>query len=135
MGIDGFIGCIIGLTTYNDARSTVLNRMQLSKLRLKALRAGVWFKALTRIDRVLIDLTIKVAYNIRSNSLAKSVMSVMSKLEGLLESNMLYLLGKVGHPLAEKISLVAQKLGNVSAKAWANDSDFAVFLAIMSTNK
>ena len=51
-----------------DGSSSFLNRTQLMKLRLKAMRAGVWFKALPRIDRVLVDLTIKVAENIRSTS-------------------------------------------------------------------
>jgi hypothetical protein len=41
----------------------------------------------------------------------------------------------IGRPLAEKISLTAQKLGNSSAKSWANDSSFAFFLAILHTNR
>ena len=51
-----------------------LSRKQLVQMKIKAIRAGVWFKALPRIDRVLIDLTIKVADNIRSISLAKSIL-------------------------------------------------------------
>ncbi|MCL4430176.1 MAG: hypothetical protein M1167_05430 [Chloroflexi bacterium] len=105
------------------------------KLRLKAMRAGVWFRALPRIDRVLVDLTIKVAENIRSTHLAKSISAVVGKLEGLLESKMLKSLRLIGRPLAEKISSVAQKLGNVSAKEWASDLPFAFFLAVMHTNR
>lgn len=99
------------------------------------MRAGVWFKALPRIDRVLIDLTIKVAENIRSPHLAKSIFAVLGKLEGLLESSVLKSLRLIGRPLAEKISLTAQKLGNSSAISWANDSSFAFFLAILHTNR
>ena len=99
------------------------------------MRAGVWFKALPRIDRVLVDLTIKVAENIRSHYLAKSLFAVVGKLEGLLESNVLKSLRLFGRPLAEKISLTAQKLGNTSAKSWAADSSFAFFLAVMHTNR
>ena len=115
--------------------TSFLNRAQLVKLKFKAMRAGVWFKALPRIDRVLVDLTIKVAENIRSPHLARSIFAVLGKLEGLLESSVLKTLRLFGRPLAEKISLTAQKLGNTSAKNWAADSSFAFFLAIMHTNR
>jgi len=112
-----------------------LNRTQLIKIRVKAMRAGVWFRALPRIDRVLVDLTIKVAENIRSTNLAKCIFAVVGKLEGLLESSVLKSLRLIGRPLAEKISQTAQKLGNTSAKSWANDLSFAFFLAVMHTNR
>ena len=115
--------------------SNPLNRTQLIKLRVKAIRAGVWFRTLPRIDRVLVDLTIKVTENIRSAHLAKSIFAVVGKLEGLLESSMLKSLRLIGRPLAEKISSVAQRLGNASAKEWADDSSFAFFLAVIHTNR
>ena len=99
------------------------------------MRAGVWFRALPRLDRVLVDLTIKVAENVRSAFLAKCIFAVVGKLEGLLESSVLKSLRLIGRPLAEKISLTAQKLGNISAKNWVADSSFAFFLAIMYTNR
>ena len=49
-----------------------LTKTQLIKLRLKAMRAGVWFRALPRIDRVLVDLTIRVTSSIRSATLART---------------------------------------------------------------
>jgi hypothetical protein len=122
-------------TTMQNFHSTPLNRTQLVKLRVKAMRAGVWFKALPRIDRVLIDLTIKVAENIRSSYLAKSIFDVVGKLEGLLESSMLKSLRLIGRPLAKKISIIGQSIGNASAKNWASDSSFAFFLAVMHTNR
>jgi hypothetical protein len=115
----------------NSAPSS-LNRTQLIKLRIKAIRAGVWFKALPRLDRVLVDLTIKVADNVRSAFLAKCIFAVVGKLEGLLESSVLRSMRTIGRSLAEKISLIAQKWGNASAKNWANDSSFAFFLAIQT---
>lgn len=105
------------------------------KLKCKAIRAGVWFRALPRIDRVLVDLTIKVTENIHSGILARSIFAVVGKLEGLLESSVLKSLRLMGLPLAEKLSSIAQKLGNTSAKSWTNDSSFAFFLAVMHTNR
>lgn len=114
--------------------SSSLATIQLKKLRAKAIRAGVWFKGLPRIDRVLIELTIKVTENVRSSLLARSVFAVVGKLEELTQSKPLQTLRCVGEPLARQISLIAQKLGNNSAKSWANDISFALFLAVMRTS-
>ena len=112
-----------------------LNKTQLIKLKLKAIRAGVWFRALPRIDRVLIDLTIKVASSIRSATLAKNILAVTRKLEGLLESRLLRAVRGVAHQLAQKLSMIAQKWGNTSAKIWASDVSFVNFLAVMHINE
>ena len=112
---------------------SVIDKTQLVKLRLKAMRAGVWYRAMPRIDRVLIDLTIKVAANIRSFTLAKSILAVMAKLEQLLKNRLSRAIRLIGRPLARKISSVAQKLGNTSAKHWSSDSSFIRFLAVMNT--
>ncbi len=98
---------------------------------MKALRFGVWFKALQRIDRVLIDLTIKVATIVRNPKLVKSILTLITKLEEVMESQRARTYKEIGLPLAHKISLIAQKLGNCSAKSWATDFSFARFLAMM----
>ena len=118
-----------------DNASSFLNKAQLIKLRLKAMRAGVWFRALPRIDRVLVDLTIRVAGNVRSVTLAKCILAVTRKLEGFLESSLLRAFREVGFPLAQKLSLVAQKWGNNSAENWASDLSFMSFLAVMHINE
>jgi hypothetical protein len=115
--------------------TNTLNRVQLTKIKFKAMRAGVWFKALPRIDRALFDLTIKVAENIRSATLAKGICSILAKLESHLESNFIKFIRLIGHPRAERLSATAQKWGNASAKNWVADSSFEVFLAVMYINR
>jgi hypothetical protein len=122
-------------TVLQEIASSFLTKTRLIKLKLKAIRAGVWFKALPRIDRALVDLTIKVASNIRSVTLAKNLLAVTRKLEGLLESSLSQALREVGLPLAQKLSLVAQKWGNTTAKNWASDVSFTKFLAVMHINE
>ena len=73
----------------HDARSGFLEKSQLQKLRLRAMRAGVWFRSLPRIDRVLVDLTIKLAGSVRSFTLAENILAVLRKLEGVMESRFL----------------------------------------------
>jgi len=112
-----------------------LDSAQLAKLKRKAMRYGVWFRALRRIDRVLIDLTIKVACNVRSVVLAKSIIALARKLEGIMESGFSRALREVGFQRAQKLSLLAQKWGNTSAKSWASNLSFVHFLAVMHINE
>jgi len=115
--------------------SRFLKKTQLIKLKLKAIRAGVWFRALPRIDRVLVDLTIKVTSKIRSVTLAKNLLVVIRKLERSLESSFSRAFREIGLPRAQKLSLLAQKWGNTSAESWPSDLSFINFLAVMCINE
>ena len=104
------------------------------KMKVRAMRAGVWFKSLPRIDRVLIDLTIKVADSVRSASLARCVLAVTRKLDGLLESRLARSIREIGFPSASKLSFFAREWGNFDAVEWAKDVGFARYLAVMRFN-
>jgi hypothetical protein len=84
---------------------------------------------------VLVDLTIKVAGNVRSFTLAKKILAVIRKLESVIESRFLRAVKEVGFPTARKLGLIAQKWGNVTAKSWECDKDFAKYLAAISFNE
>jgi hypothetical protein len=119
----------------HDTDSGFLEKAQLLKLKLKAMRSGVWFRALSRIDRVLVDLTIKVAGTVRSFTLAKNILMVMRKLEGSMESMFLRAVREIGVPSACRLGLIAWRWGNVEAEGWGSDKRFARYLAAMSLNE
>ena len=119
----------------HNAGSGFLQRSQLLKLKLKAMRSGVWFKRLPRIDRVLVDLTIKVASAVHSFTLATNILTVIRKLESIMESKFSRAVIEIGFPIARKICLIGQKLGNANAKEWEFDVRFAQFCAAMSFNE
>jgi len=121
-------------TALQNSTFNFLDKATLVKLKLKAMRAGVWYRALPRIDRVLVDLTIKVAETIRSPHLARSILSVAGKLESLLESKLQRAVREIGLPIAHKLSLFAQKWGNKAAEKWASDDGFARYWAAMKLN-
>ena len=112
-----------------------LDKKQLVNLKTRATRSGAWFKALQTIDRVLFDLTIRVVDTVRSATLAKSIAVLTRKLEDAIKGSFSSRLREIGLPLAQKVSLAAQKLGNVSAIDWAFDYSFAFFLAVMHMNR
>jgi hypothetical protein len=119
---------------HHDASLGFLQKTHLVKLRLKAIRSGVWFRALPKIDRVLVDLTIRVAGNVRSFILAKSIMAITRKLESLMESKFLRAIREIGFPSARKLGLIAQNWGNTAAESWQTDECFAKFLSVMALN-
>ena len=121
-------------TAQKNSTTNFLDKATLVKLKLKALRAGVWFRSLPRIDRVLVDLTIQVADTIRSPHLARSILSIAGKLEGLLESRLQRAVREIGFPLAQKLSMFAQKWVNKTAKEWETDEGYARYWAAMKIN-
>jgi hypothetical protein len=121
--------------TLHSVDSGFLEKAQLMKLKLKAMRAGVWFKALPRIDRVLVDLTIRVAGAVRSFTLAQNILDVVRKLESAMESRFVRAVKEVGFPVARRLGLIAQEWGNAAAKNWESDKGFARYLAAMSLNE
>ena len=120
--------------TASNGSTNFLEKTQLVKLKMKAMRAGVWFRALPRIDRVLVDLTIMVADNIRSPHLARCILAITGKLEAIMESKLSRAIREIGLPIAHKLSVFAQKWGNKAAHEWASDEDFARYWAVTKLN-
>jgi hypothetical protein len=114
----------------DDFRSVPLTREALAKLRLKALRRGVWFTDLKQSERKLLDLTIRVVQRVRSFILAKLVTQIVSKLCEAVESRIIRLIRTKGRSLAKEISEIGQAWGNRTAKSWAKDGGFIQYLTV-----
>jgi hypothetical protein len=106
----------------------------LAKLRVRALRRGVWFRVLTRGERAQMELTMKVVKRIRSLFLAKVLTNIVEKLLDAMESKVSRLMREVGQPLAQKLSSIAQKWGNSSAASWIADPGFRQYLTVIYIN-
>ncbi len=111
-----------------------LKRCDLVRLKCKALRRGVWFKILSKIERSLIDLAIVTVRKVRSFVLARSVAVVVKKLVDTVETELQRQIQTIGFPLARKLSRIAQSWGNASAFHWASDLGFARFLAVCAVS-
>jgi hypothetical protein len=95
-----------------------------------ALRHKVWFKLLNRVERGIIDLTLKYVNSIKSAMLAKAITAIIDKLKITEESIHDRLVRCVGLPLARTMSKIAVSWGNYSASNWAIDYSYAKFLSI-----
>jgi len=107
----------------------------LARLRSLSVRRGVWFRVLSRLDRGLVDLTLRMLNSIRSRTLATTLWSIMQRLVEALEGKVSWMMRQVGGPLAEKMSRIAQGWGNKTARGWINDMGFVRYLAIMKLNE
>lgn len=95
-----------------------------------ALRHRVWFRLLNRVERGIMDLTVRYVDIIKSTKLAKVLTAIIEKLHSAMENVEDRLVRTVGLPLAKKISEIAVSWGNHLASLWANDIAFAKFLVV-----
>jgi hypothetical protein len=107
-----------------------ISKEGLASIRLRAFRKRVWFKALTKVERAIIDLTIKYVKIIRSPILARVVGKIVFKILKALKSEFLAKVERVGRGRAEKICSLAVKWGNLGASSWKYDMKFVRFLGI-----
>jgi hypothetical protein len=113
---------------------TWLSGKELARVRAMAIRRGDWFRNLSKTERALLDLTIRVVRKIRSFVLGRILASIVEKLHIRIECGLDVLIHKMGQPLAEKVSRIAHRWGNTSADSWIADRSFAQFLTVMHIN-
>ena len=102
----------------------------LAQAKRSALRRGLWFRTLNRVERAVIDLTLKCVDTIKSGKLAKVVTAIIQKLRSAMEGTVEKMVRAVGLPLTRKVSDIAVSWGNRLAVQWSDDLKFARYLAI-----
>ena len=107
---------------------------ELALVKKYALRRGIWYRALSRVERGILDLTTRYVEIISSAKLAKVVTAIIEKLQTASQSVVDRLVRSVGLSLTKKISAIAVTLGNTSASSWALDAEFARYLAVTHLN-
>jgi hypothetical protein len=103
----------------------------LTTLRTKAIRSGIWFASLTYEDRVLASMISRHIKIVRNAMLATVIARIMSKLfHALRDCPYTMRIEALGRPLAKIYSELAFSLGNVDAKKWAEDNNYARYLGM-----
>jgi len=99
-----------------------------------ALRRNVWFRVLSRVERGILDLTVRCVASIKSAKLAGLVSAILNKLRLASEGLVSRLVRTVGFSLARKLSDLATRWGNRLSSIWVDDAGFARYLAVMQFN-
>ncbi len=118
----------------SEETSFCLFKPHLRLLKLKAIRQRVWYRALSRVDRALVEATLQISDHIRSSTLANALLTVVRKLESASENLISWTAQTLGFSRAREIAFLAMKWGNRSANDWQHDVKFARFLALMHIN-
>jgi len=102
--------------------------------RTRAVRQRVWFRVLSRVERGIVDLTIRCVERIKSRVLARIVSTIVAKILTRLPPSFLETAMRVGRDLADEISEIARAWGNMNASRWRQNCDFIRFLGVNVIN-
>src|SRR5712691_5858663 len=106
-----------------------ITRDVLIRLKTRGLRRRLWYSTLSRMERGLVDLTIRWVDKVRSGRMAETLLRILVKLALALETGMGRVLGR-GRVLALRASSLAVGWGNRQAYAWGYDEPYALALGL-----
>jgi len=109
-------------------------RQDLVKVKSRALRMRVWFRALSRVERAIIDLTIKYVEKVRSSVLAGMISTIIGKILQSLEEGFVVRAEKVGRKIVEELCAIGERWGNKACSTWECDRCFIIFLGVSALN-
>jgi hypothetical protein len=113
----------------------VSSREGLAKLKTIAVRRNLWFKALSTMERAIVDLTIRVVERVRSSVLKGALKAIASKIvEALKAKSFRERAIVIGRALAERLVRIAERLGNKRAREWAENPSFVMYLGVSWLN-
>jgi len=104
------------------------------RIKTRALRRRVWFKATSRLERGIVDLTIRCVERIRSPVLAGILSEIVRRILRALENGFLKRAEKIGAKIAERVCGFALAWGNNTASSWKHDPSFVRFLGVNAVN-
>ena len=107
---------------------------KLTLLRFRALRKGIWFKALSKVERFIYELTMRTVSTIRSEKLLSTIRLILKKLRRALGGSVYTSMCSLGRHLARRIANVAYLWGNKEAYKWAEDNHLIKYLTICCMN-
>jgi len=107
----------------------------LVEVKRKALRRGVWFKALDRVERGILSLTARLVDRVESAVLGIELVKIMSKLREALKSGFVRRMEEYGFAKAREVASQAVDWGYHAARGWARNLGFIRYLTLIDVNK
>ena len=101
-----------------------ITREVLIGFKTRGLRRRLWYCTLSRMERGLVDLTIRWVDKVRSGRMTETLMRILAKLAQAMETGIGRVLGR-GRVLAARASELAVGWGNGSAFYWRFETAFA----------
>ena len=99
----------------------------LASLKVRALRRRSWY-SLSRLERSVVDLTIRYVDRIESERLSLVISRIVCKILKAMRSPFLQRAEQMGYGLAERFSRIAVSWGYAEASNWRRDLGFVRYL-------
>lgn len=112
----------------------LLTRQTLTKVKTRALRQRVWFKTLSRVERAIMDLTIRCVERVQSKVLAKAILTIVRRMLTTLKESFMRRAERAGYEIAQKLCTIGERWGNEECSAWKRDKSFISFLGVNALN-
>ena len=104
----------------------------LRAVRRDALRRRTWHKVLDRMERGIVNLTIRYVERIRSFTLARSIVGILKKLRDARKSVFVRRHEEFGLARAVEVVSLAVSLGSDCAMGWLSDNRLSMWLTLNS---
>ncbi len=112
----------------------MLTRQRLAKVKTRALRQRIWFKTLSRLERGILDLTIRCVERVQSNVLSRTILEIVRKVLKRLKEGFVTRAERTGCGIAEKLCTLGESWGNSECAAWKLDKSYVRFLGVNALN-
>ena len=99
-------------------------------VRVNALRKRTWFKALDRVERGIVDLTIKMVKTLKSHVLAGEIVKILVKLKEADKGAFTRHIESYGYQKLKIVVAQAASFGSNVAHSWLRELDYAAWLAL-----
>ena len=113
----------------------MFTRRLLIDIRRKALRSGLWNKALDVVDQGIISLTIKVVDVVNSKILCTQITNIINKISDACKSDFTKYFIKYGDKRLKEIKKQAMHLGYIEAQNLGNNNEFVKYLIFLDYNQ
>ncbi len=107
----------------------------LDSVKGRALRKRVWYRVCNRLERGIMDLTIRCVDVIKSSRLALVVGRLVCKILKACRSTFMMRVARTGRGLAEARSRIAVSWGMDEASNWSGNAGFIRYLGVNAVNK
>ena len=106
----------------------------LISVKRKALRKGVWYRSLDKIERGILSLAARVVDRVDSVVLGVELVKIIAKLRDDFKGEFVKLMETFGFRRIKEIVGMAQLWGNDTAGLWKRDVEFVRYITAMSLN-
>jgi len=129
-----FLHCMGQILCIGGYSGVMFTREFLSRLRGRALRKGLWYRALDHVERGIFCLTCRLVDRVESEVLGVVLVGIVDKLRKVLKSEFVRLMEIYGARKARIIVKQAMNWGNKRAFDWVHDLDFIRYLTNITIN-